>query len=129
MTRLGLTEPKGYFRVTYETITEESAADGDAAERGYVDSWGAPVDEPESSEWSLREIVDRFQGLEDWGDGAPVPRWLTVSPGTSFWLDSWWRDLAGPNAIAVDCAIHRPDWITDASWLRVLRLLGWKWRY
>lgn len=130
MTRLGLTEPRGIFRVTYESITEESAAIGDVASRGYVDSWGAPVDEPEASEWELRDLTDRLGGCGYVaGDGAPIPRWITVTPGTDFWLSPWWRDLAGPDGIAVDCSIHRPDWITDASWLRVCRLLGWQWRW
>ena len=129
MTTLGITEPKGSFRVTYEIITEESASMGDVSERGYVDSWGAPVDESTSSDWDLRDLINRFKGLEDYGDGARVPRWLTVSPGSSFWLDAWWRDLAGNDAVAVDCSIHRPDWITDSSWLRVLKLLGWEWQY
>ena len=130
MTVIGITEPRGSFRVTFETITEESAEIGDAADRGYVDSWGAPVDEPESSEWDLRDLAGRFAGCaETVGDGAPVPRWITVTPGSDFWLDCWWRDLAGGDAIAVDCSIHRPDWITDASWIRVCRMLGWRWRY
>ena len=130
MARLGLTEPRGTFRVTYETITEESAEQGDAAERGWLDSWGAPVDEPESSEWDLRDLVNRFAcNAETYGDGDRIPRWVTVSPGSDFWLDSWWRDLAGEDAIAADCSIHRPEWITDASWLRVCRMLGWRWRY
>jgi hypothetical protein len=129
MTRLGLTEPYGYFRVTYETITEESAAEGDAENRGYVDSWGAPVDEPESSEWDLRELVDRFQGYAVYGDGSQIPRWVTISPESDLFLDSWWRDLAGEDAIAANCSVGRPDWITDSSWLRVCKLLGWNWRY
>jgi hypothetical protein len=129
MTILGITEPRGYFRVTFETITEESAECGDAASRGYVDSWGAPVDEPESSEWDLRDLASRFAGCTAYGDGAPIPRWITVSPESNLWLDPWWRDLAGEDAIAADCSIHRPDWITDGSWLRVCRILGWRWRY
>jgi hypothetical protein len=129
MTRLGITEPYGHFRVTYETITEESAAEGDAADRGYLDSWGAPVDEPESSVWDLREIIDRFSGYAAYGGGGRIPDWITISPESNLFLDSWWRDVAGEDAIAADCSVHRPDWITDSSWLRVCRMLGWKWRY
>ena len=130
MVLLGVTEPRGTFRVTYETITEESAEIGDAANRGYVDSWGAPVDEPEASEWDLRDLINHLSGgSEVVGDGSRIPRWITVSPGTDFWLSPWWRDLAGDDAIAVDCSIHRPDWITDASWLRICRMLGWRCRW
>jgi hypothetical protein len=129
MTILGLTEPRGSFRVTYCAITEDSAACGDFAHHGYVDSWGAPVDEATSSDWDLRDLLARFGGCTAYGDGSRIPRWVTVSPESDFYLSSWWQDLAGEDAIAADCSIHRPDWVTDASWLRVCRLLGWRPRY
>jgi hypothetical protein len=28
--------------------------------------------------------------------------------------------------LGVTAAVHRPDWITDSSWIRVCRLLGWR---
>ena len=86
MTILRSTEPYGTFRVTYVTVTEESAEQGDFAESG----------------------------------------WLSLDPQSDFWLSPFWRDLAGQDALGVTAAVHRPDWITDASWLRVCRLLGWR---
>jgi hypothetical protein len=129
MALLGLTEPRGSFRVTYCVITEDSAACGDHAHQGYIDSWGAPVDDATASDWDLRDLLARFEGCAVYGDGAPIPRWVTVSPESDLYLLSWWRDLAGDDAIAADCSVHRPDWVTDASWLRVCRLLGWRPRY
>ena len=126
MAILGTTEPRGTFRVTYETITAESAEHGDAAERGWLDWRGCPCDDAADSMWDLRDIIDRFCGCSAYGDGANVPRWITVSPGSDFYLCSWWRDLAGDDAIAADCSIHRPDWVTDSSWIRVCRMLGWR---
>lgn len=126
MTVIRSTEPRGTFRVTYEAITEESAEHGDAAERGWLAWNGCPVDEYFDSVWDFRDLTDRFAGCSTYGDGSAVPRWVTVTPGTDFYLDPWWRDLAGPEAIAADCSVHRPDWITDASWLRVCRMLGWR---
>ena len=119
------TEPKGTFRVTYETITEESAEMGDAAERGYLSWQGTPEDDYAQSVWDLRDLTDKLAGCYAEGDGAAVPRWLSLDPGSDFWLSPFWRDLAGTDALGVSASVHRPDWITASSWLRVCRLLGW----
>lgn len=126
MTISGLTEPKGTFRVTYETITEESAEMGDAAERGYLSWQGTPEDDYAQSVWDLRDLTDKLAGCYAEGDGASVPCWLSLDPGSDFWLSPFWRDLAGTDALGVSASVHRPDWITTASWLRVCRVLGWR---
>jgi len=125
MTIIRSTEPKGTFRVTYETITEESAEMGDAAERGYLSWQGTPEDDYAQSVWDLRDLTDKLAGCYAEGDGAAVPRWLSLDPGSDFWLSPFWRDLAGTDALGVSASVHRPDWITASSWLRVCRLLGW----
>lgn len=129
MTILRTTEPRGTFRVTYETVTAESAEQGDFAESGYLDWLGNPVDWCSDSEWDLRDLTDKLAGCYAEGDGDKLPRWITLDPGSDFWLSPFWRDLAGEDALGVTASVHRPDWITDASWLRVCRLLGWSWRY
>jgi len=129
MTILRTTEPRGTFRVTYETVTAESAEQGDFAESGYLDWLGSPVDQYSDSAWDLRDLTDKLAGCSAEGDGARVPRWITLDPGTDFWLSPFWRDLAGEDALGVTASVHRPDWITDASWIRVCRMLGWSWRY
>lgn len=123
------TEPRGTFRVTYETVTAESAEQGDCAESGWLDWLGSPVDQCLDSVWDLRDLADRLTGCSAEGDGDRVPRWITLDPGTDFWLTPFWRDLAGEGALGVTASVHRPDWITDSSWIRVCRMLGWRCRY
>jgi len=122
-------EPAGTFRVTYETVTAESAEAGDFAEAGYLDWLGCPVDEYSDSCWDLRDLTDKLAGCYAEGSGGPVPSWIVLDPQSDFWLSPFWRDLAGEDALGVTASVHRPGWITDASWLRVCRLLGWRWRY
>ena len=130
MVLIRLAEPQGSFRCTYETITAESAEHGDAEDRGWLD-WGMhPVDDHAESDWDLRDLLDRLShGAEVSGDGDRIPRWITVTPGSDWWLDSQWSHSADDETIAVSVSVHRPGWITDASWLRVCRLLGWSWRW
>jgi hypothetical protein len=120
------TEPRGTFRVTYETVTAESAEQGDCADRGWLSWNGCPCDEYHESCWDLRDLTDKLAGCYAEGDGDTVPRWVTLDPQSDFWLSPFWRDLAGEDALSVTASVHRPDWITDASWLRVCRLLGWR---
>lgn len=129
MTILRTTEPRGTFRVTYETVTAESAEQEDCADRGWLSWNGSPADEYSDSVWDLRDLTDKLAGCYAEGDGDRLPRWITVDPGTDFWLSPFWRDLAGEDALGVTASVHRPGWITDASWLRVCQLLGWRWRY
>jgi hypothetical protein len=129
MALIRTTEPRGTFRVTYETVTAESAKQGDCADRGWLSWNGFPCDDYRESVWDLRDLTDRLAGCYAEGDGDSVPRWLTLDPQSDFWLSPFWRDLAGEDALGVTASVHRPDWITDASWLRVCRLLGWRSRY
>ena len=129
MTILRTTEPRGTFRVTYSTVTEESAEQGDYADHGWLDWSGCPVDSYAESVWDLRDLTDKLAGHYAEGDGAKVPHWVTIDPESDFWLSSFWRNIGGDDAVSVTASVHRPDWITDGSWLRVCRLLGWRCRY
>lgn len=120
------TEPYGSFRVTYETVTAESAEQGDYADHGWLSWNGSPCDEYHASCWDLRDLLDKLAGCYAEGDGAAVPSWLSLDPQSDFWLSPFWRDLAGEDALGVTASVHRPDWITDSSWIRVCRLLGWR---
>jgi hypothetical protein len=98
-----------------------------------VDRFGQFRDEPWEGEWDLQEIVEQFgRGYRPEGDGSGVPRWLSfeascddlVSP-----CDGWsflGEEIDGEEVIGGGLSVHRPDWITDGSWLRVCRLLGWR---
>jgi hypothetical protein len=129
MTILRSVEPYGTFRVTYTTITEESAEQGDYAESGWLSWNGCPCADYAESVWDLRDLMDRLAGCCAEGDGAAVPRWITLDPESDFWLSPFWRDIAGDDALSVSASVHRPDWITDSSWLRVCRLLAWRRHY
>ena len=123
------------FPVTAEVITAESCEQGDAEQRGYIDWTGCWCDDPDL--WDLRKLADTLPSGYVEGSGGPVPDWITIEPGSGWWLDPFCRDLADglPDALAVSFSVHRPaPWrgqpdISDASWLRVIRALGWRWRY
>jgi hypothetical protein len=126
MTIRRITEPRGTFRVTYETVTAESAEQGDYADCGWLSWNGCSCEDYEESCWDLHDLLDRLAGCYAEGDGAAVPSWLSFDPQSDFWLSPFWRDLAGEDALGVTASVHRPDWITDSSWIRVCRLLGWR---
>ena len=119
------------FRCTYEVITAESCEQGEAFGHGYLDWQGNAVDEARDSHWDLQDL-SRLSGYRFEGDGGKVPSWVAC--------DADAMDLIKPQGVwsFLDCTddviggtvfIHRPDWCTDASWLRVLKLLGWSSRY
>ena len=121
------------FRATYEVITAESCEAGDASDRGWLDWPGDAVDNAWDSHWDLQDLM-RLQDYRLEGDGADLPRWVTADADMSdlmqrarpwgFLADHERRGDGEP--IGGSISIHRPDWITDASWLRVLRAMGWQ---
>ena len=101
------------FAVTYEIVTEESTADGDAAERGYV-----------CEGVTLREAIDAFTGTRtnrvDSSSGIeaneyPVraPRWFTINNGMEYETGEY-----------ESRSLHIPEGVTAASRRRIARLLG-----
>ena len=125
------------FPVTAEVVTVESAEAGDAEIRGYIDSLGRWDDHferfgtyPDECGWQLSTLIEELSHRRWEGDGASLPRWITTDSLNDDFLtrkDDWtvWEPLASvDNALYMTVSIHRPDWITDASWRRVLRLLG-----
>ena len=120
----------GYvFPVTAEVVTAESAEAGDAEARGYCDYWGQWSDDPDL--WDLRHLLDDLPSGYVEGDGSAVPRWITVCPDSDWFLSPICQELAGTvdgDALGVTLSVHRPPQLTDASWLRVCRALGWEGR-
>lgn len=126
------------FRCTYEAVFHGDAIHGEASERGYLDWQGNAVDEAHESHWDLQDLarlsVYRFEG-----DGSRVPSWVTCevdmedlirAQGVWSFLAAAQERAEGEEEVIGGCiSIHRPDWCTDASWLRVLKLLGWSYRY
>lgn len=129
MTILRTTEPFNSFRVTYDCINEESCELGATCESGYLAANGIAVDEYYQSDWEFRDLTDRLTGYYVEGDGAKIPRWVTIYPESQFFIDSFWQSFCPSDAISATVSIHRPDWISDASWLRVLKVIGWRNKY
>ena len=133
MTVIRSAETWGTFRLTAEAVTVESCEAGDAAERGWLTRWGDLADEYFDSCWDLRDVVDMFgRGYRPEGDGARVPRWLTFEASSDDVLmpaDGWSflsELICGEEAIGGSICVHQPGWMTEASWVRFCRLLGWR---
>jgi hypothetical protein len=102
----------GGWNVTFETITPESAEDGEAAARGWL-AEGVP----------LREALEAFDG---WGCEGGVeasdwpfddPRWITAydtDRGRSYW----------EQGETTNHSLHFPEGVTPASKRRIFRLVG-----
>ena len=133
MTVLRSTEAYGCFRLTAEAVSEESCECGDVAERGWLTSFGQLSDEYFDSSWDVRDLADLLgRGYRPEGDGGDVPRWLTFEASSDdlLWPGDGWSFLSeldcGEEVIGGSITVHRPDWITDGSWCRICRLLGWQ---
>ena len=122
----------GFYHCTFSLITEESAAMGDIAASGWIDWKGTAVDEPDETKWELSDLIEKLRGCLPVGDGARVPDFVTFDPESDWWLSSFWRGVAenhcgsADEVIRAEITVHRPGWISEASWLRVLGYLGWK---
>lgn len=128
------------FPVTAEVVTVESAELGDAELRGYIDSLGRWDDHwerfgtyPADCGWQLSTLLEDLGGRRWEADCWPcsLPSWITTDSTSDDLLTrpgdwSVWEPLASVDgALSMSVTVHRPDWVTDASWGRVCRLLGW----
>jgi hypothetical protein len=102
---------KAYFRVTFETVTAESAEQGDFEDSGFAapHGWKFPVSDPGPHEMTLREAIDTAGGPFD-NSGR---YWSTVDAQ---------QDYSSGESTFYN--IHPPSHITPASYKRVSRLLG-----
>ena len=125
------------FPVTADVITAESAEAGDAEVRGYIDSLGRWDDHwerygtyPDDCGWQLSTLIEDLSGRVWEGNGGKLPDWITTESTSDDLLTrrgdwSVWEPLASVDgSLGMTVSVHRPDWITDASWRRVLRLIG-----
>lgn len=98
------------WRVTYEIVTPESAAEGDAAERGFLlpGAWKVAAESDEDVNMTLREACELCKPQEDCG------RWLSEVDG----------DMNYQTGGVETRAMHPPKNITAASYGRLCRLLG-----
>lgn len=95
------------FDVTYDIVTPESAEHGDAAERGFV-----------ATGLGLREAIQEIGGIAYEADCWPVrsPRWFTNHEYSE-------NFTTGARETRY---LHLPNHLTEASRLRIARLLGVK---
>jgi len=102
------------FNVTYEIVTDESAENGDAQERGFI-----------AENISLREAIENLSAASNSCELASIeadcwpisrdnpPRWITYQYGRD-WESGEFESRS----------IHFPRGITGSSAIRVARLLG-----
>ena len=119
---------------TVDVMTADSAEHGDAEIRGYVDCLGRVWDDSDQAAWDLREVLAQVEGRRAEGSGGRCPDWLTFESQNDDHLlrqGSWsaWSWMGKDDVIGMTVIVHRPRDITEASWLRICRLLGWQYRY
>lgn len=114
------------FRLTYSITTEASAEHGESAFAGFVTRNGEFPEKchyiPKNpATWTLREAVEFLQdhdsGASPWhadSSGGIPPRWFSVYGNYG---DEWAPD-------ALEVSLHIPESISDASRLRLARVLG-----
>ena len=92
------------FSVTYESVTEESAAHGDVEERGYI-----------IEATDLRTAIDELNGTVIEADEYPIsaPRWFTTEARQDIHTGAY-----------ESRSLHLPSNVTPSSARRVARLLG-----
>jgi len=103
----------GKFTVTYEVVTPESAADGEASESGFADTGGWKYQEPASL--TLKECLTIAQGGFEASQSA-------IGRGT--WFTTVDADFDYATGAATTYSIHPPRNCTLASLRRIARVLG-----
>lgn len=95
------------FQVTYETITPESAADGDVYDRGFL-----------AEDVGLREAIETWGGIGLYVEANCLPidgyRWLTAFNA----------DDCPYTGAETSHSLHLPEELTEATRRRIARLVG-----
>jgi len=97
------------FDVTYEIFTPESAAEGDADERGFISENVSLRDAMQDLHATRTNEVDGVESIEC----DTSPRWVTVCNGMEY--------LTGATESR---SLHIPDSVSDATARRIARLAG-----
>lgn len=111
-------QPARRFRLTFNTVTEESATHGDYARNGFLPRSGQIPDRSNQRKrpalFTLKEAVDilREHGDVFEADSCPctVARWITATPPASVWQTT---------GEASQISMHLPREISEASARRV----------
>lgn len=98
------------FSITYEVITPESAEDGDIADSGFL-----------VEDVTFREAMDELR----WYRGAYVEAdSYATAPHRARWFTFYNADEDYSTGAVTNYSLHLPKHITDASRMRIARLLG-----
>lgn len=103
------------FHITYETVTPESAEQGDAAERGYVHPNGG------------RDTLERVENVEDYAFRLSQCQSRFNSghfEDCGHWLTATWSDTDFRTGAETRYSLHPPHNITPSSYRRLARALG-----
>ena len=111
-------QPARRFRLTFDTVTEWSAANGSTARNGFLPRSGQVPDRSNQRKrpalFTLKEAVDilREHGDVFEADSCPctVARWITATPPASVWQTT---------GEASQISMHLPREISEASARRV----------
>jgi hypothetical protein len=98
------------FHVTYDVVTEESAADGDTAESGFVSPGGWRHDD--AADLGLHDVI-RIVGRSSCEDGGRA--FYTVDPDVNY--------MTGEDTTY---AVHPPSGITPSSYARLKRIFCYR---
>jgi hypothetical protein len=99
------------FNVTYDIVTPESAAEGDAAERGFI-AEGVPLREALELVQETESSACERQGVDASDSNVGAARWLTVYNGPNFRTGD-----------AESRSLHFPESLSAPSRVRIARLL------
>lgn len=106
------------FRVTYEIVTPESAIEGDAAERGFIDQRG------------FHYSLDDIRCQHDEFDMSLREAARLINAGALEDCDRWFAEVDGRQNYQTGAeerrSLHPPSNITAASYERLRRLLGFR---
>ena len=99
------------FNITYETVTPESAEDGEAAESGFL-----------VEDVTFREAMDELRWYR--GGYVEADSYAGGRPHNPRWFTFVGADENYSTGAVTSYSLHLPDHITPASRMRIARLLG-----
>lgn len=115
------------FTVTYEIVTEDSAREGDAAERGFLDSKARPVPavigKPTPGvHMGFREALTVFNDERDWTHVESDCYPLSAESPPSWFID--YGEIAFASGETRSVSLHLPDGISGYSAMRIARIVN-----
>jgi len=101
------------FNVTYEIVTQESAEQGDAEERGFISQDSTLRDAIADLHATRTSACGGVEAIESSASDIANVRWFTVYNGMEY-----------ESGATESRSLHVPDSVTTASRKRIARLIG-----